>query len=78
MWWKLREALDPDHNPTLALPPHPQLLGDLTAPKWFLALRGIQVESKDEIRKRLGRSTNVGDAVLMACDLNSMAYESAF
>ena len=27
----------------------------------------IQVESKDEIRKRLGRSTDSGDAVVQAC-----------
>jgi hypothetical protein len=26
----------------------------------------VQVESKDEIRKRLGRSTDDGDAVVMA------------
>ena len=27
----------------------------------------IQIESKDEIRKRLGRSTDSGDAVVQAC-----------
>jgi hypothetical protein len=78
MWWKLREALDPAYEPTLALPPHPQLLGDLTAPKWNLTLKGILINSKEEIRCTLGRSTNVGDAVVMVADLGTMAYESAF
>jgi len=78
MWWKLREMLDPAYNSTLALPDHPQLLGDLTAPRWSLTLRGILVNSKDEIKVSLGRSTNVGDAVVMVCDLGAMVYTSAF
>lgn len=78
MWWKLREALDPAYEPTLALPPHPQLLGDLTAPCWNLTLKGILINSKDEIRATLGRSTNVGDAVVMVCDISTNVYSSAF
>jgi hypothetical protein len=39
----------------------------LTAPHWRVMSGGhIQVESKDDIRKRLGRSTDYGDAVVMA------------
>lgn len=76
--WKLREALDPEYGSTLALPPHPKLLGDLTAPRWFLSLRGIQVEEKSEIKKRLGRSPDTGDAVVMVCDLGALVYGSAF
>lgn len=65
MWWALREALDPAFAPTLALPPHEDLLADLTAPKYKISENGgkIQVESKDDIRARLGRSTDYGDAV---------------
>ena len=38
------------------------LLGDLSAPKWKVLSGGkIQVESKDDIRKRLGRSTDDGE-----------------
>jgi hypothetical protein len=66
-WWKLREALDPAFQPTLALPPDDLLIGDLTAPHWKVQSGGnIQVESKDDIKKRLGRSTDSGDAVVMA------------
>jgi hypothetical protein len=66
-WWNLRELLDPANNPTVAVPPDDLLIGDLTAPHWKPTSVGkIQVESKDEIRKRLGRSTDDGDAVVMA------------
>ncbi len=66
-WWHLRELLDPASGHQLALPPDDLLTGDVTAPRWRMTSSGkIQVESKDEIRKRLGRSTDDGDAVVMA------------
>lgn len=67
-WWNLRELLDPAYGATLALPDDDLLIGDLTAPHWRVLSGGkIQVESKDEIRKRLGRSTDSADAVIQAC-----------
>jgi len=66
-WWNLREMLDPAFAPTLALPDDDLLLGDLTAPHWRVASGGrIQIETKDEIKKRIGRSTDSGDAVMQA------------
>jgi len=66
-WWLLRELLDPSRGSDLALPPDDLLTGDLTAPKWKVLSGGkIQVESKDDIRKRIGRSTDDGDAVVQA------------
>jgi hypothetical protein len=66
-WWYLRELLDPANGHGIALPPDDLLTGDLTAPHWRITSGGkVQVESKDEIRKRLGRSTDDGDAVVMA------------
>jgi hypothetical protein len=66
-WWNLRELLDPDNGRELALPPDDLLTGDLTAPTWRVGSAGrVQVESKDEMRKRLGRSTDSGDAVVQA------------
>jgi hypothetical protein len=67
-WWRFREALDPDQpdGATIALPPDPELRADLCTPTWKLTARGIQLESKDDIRKRLGRSPGKGDAVVMA------------
>lgn len=65
-WWRLREALDPATGDTLALPPGARLRADLCAPRWTLRAGGIQLESKDEIRKRIGRSPDDGDAVVLA------------
>lgn len=66
-WWALREMLDPAFDSEVALPPNDRLIGDLTAPRWKIAAGAkIRVESKDEIRKRLGRSTDDGDAVVQA------------
>jgi hypothetical protein len=65
-YWNLRELLDPAHGSTLALPPDDELTAELTAPKWDIRAGGvIVVESKDELRKRLGRSTDSSDAIAM-------------
>lgn len=64
--WRMREALDPDNDEPIALPPDPQLLGDLTAARWWLGKSGIQIESNDDIKKRLGRSPDRGVAVILA------------
>jgi hypothetical protein len=66
VWWRMREALDPTTPDPIALPPDPKLRADLCAPKWRLTQRGIQVELKEEIIKRIGRSPDRGDAVCMA------------
>jgi hypothetical protein len=67
-WWKFREALDPnqDGGSIIALPPDTELRADLTAPTWDCINGKIRIQSKDDLRKILGRSTNKGDAVVMA------------
>jgi len=65
-YWKLREALDPDFGSDLALPDDSELLSDLCAPQWKPSGGGIQIESKDDIKKRIGRSPDKGDAVTLA------------
>lgn len=65
--WKMREALDPDYaNENIILPPDPELKADLCCARWKLTSRGIQVESKDEIKARIGRSPDKGDAYVLA------------
>lgn len=64
--WHLREALDPDYGSHLALPPDPELKADLAAVRWAMTPSGIKMESKEEIKKRIGRSPGRGDAVVMA------------
>ncbi len=65
-YWKFREALDPVTGDDIALPDDAELKADLCAPRWKLTMRGIQVESKEEIVDRLHRSPDCGDAVVLA------------
>lgn len=65
-YWKFREALDPDYNSTVKLSPDKELMGDLCAPKWEVRTGRLYIESKDEIKKRLGRSTDCSDAIVLA------------
>lgn len=66
-WWRMRELLDPESLAEVALPPDDKMIGDLTTPTWKVTSTAkIQIESKDDIKKRLGRSTDDGDAVIMA------------
>ena len=65
---RLREALDPDQlgGSQIALPNDKKLISDLTSPEYRIGPQGIELEAKDKLTKRLGRSTDRGDAVVMA------------
>lgn len=64
LWWNLREILE---SGEAALPPDEQLTADLVMPKWQINSSGkILVESKDDMRTRLGRSPDTGEAVMLA------------
>lgn len=87
--WRMREALDPANGRLVALPPDEEgssLLKDLTCYRWKYGPRGIQIESKDDIIKRLKHSPDDGDAVCYAgidtpiddTDTTEIAYESEF
>jgi len=65
-WWKFREALDPANNTGIALPPSRQLLADLCAPTWKLTGYTIQVESREGIIDRIGRSPDWASAYILA------------
>lgn len=68
-YWRLRELLDPETEPTLALPPDDLLISDLTTPTWDITSGippKIKVENKDAVVARLGRSPDRGDAVAAA------------
>lgn len=66
VWWRFREALEPNLGEPVALPPDPELLADLTAPTWSLGRQGILIEPKEKIKVRIGRSPDKGDAVVNA------------
>lgn len=67
-YWKFREALDPDQDggSPIALPNDPELRADLTAATYEIGPHGIEAESKEDVTKKLGRSPDKGDAVVMA------------
>lgn len=78
-WWRFREELDPDQEggSAIAIPPDPELRADLTAPTWELTTRGIKIESKDDLRERLGRSPGKGDACVMCLSEGNRAAVKA-
>lgn len=67
-WWRFREALDPSQpgGSHICLPPDGDLRADLCSPRFEITSRGILIESKDDIRDRLARSPDKGDAVVMS------------
>jgi hypothetical protein len=67
-YWQFREALDPGQpgGSPIMLPPDPSMVADLTAPKFWVDGRGIGITPKDKLVEALGRSTDDGDAVVMA------------
>jgi len=66
-WWRLREALDPSRGSTLCIPDDEELLQELTTVQYRYLVGGIiQIESKDDVKKRIGRSTNAADAVIQS------------
>lgn len=70
--WRMREALDPNQpgGSIVCLPPDPVLAADLCAARYkpvnHKGKTCIQVEPKDDIKTRLGRSPDRGDAVQIA------------
>jgi hypothetical protein len=66
LWWRLRETLDPTNDTGIALPPDPELLADLAAPKWSMQGMRVKVESREDIVERIGRSPDCASAVILA------------
>jgi hypothetical protein len=66
LWWRMREELDPAYDTGIALPPDPELLAELCAPRWRMQGKTIYVQSRDEIVKEIGRSPDAATAVILA------------
>jgi hypothetical protein len=68
LWWNMRELLDPENREDVALPDDELLIGDLTAVRRLpITSDGrIQIEPKEDIKKRIGRSPDDGDACCLA------------
>jgi len=65
-YWRMREALDPTGDYPIMLPPDATLRADLCAARYSMTPRGIRVEAKPDIIKRLGRSPDHADAAVYA------------
>lgn len=82
-YWRLREALNPDQpgGSPIMLPDDQELLSDLTAPTYEIKRANsggvIQLEPKEALVKRLGRSPDKGDAVVMAWHAGAKAITDA-
>jgi hypothetical protein len=61
MWWTLRDDLQ---HGRIALVDDEELFNDLTSVTWKTHAGKIVIESKEDIKKRLGHSPNKGDAVV--------------
>ena len=63
-FWRLREAME---RGEISLPDDDDLRADLSALRYLFTQDGrLQIESKDDCRKRLGRSPDRADAVALA------------
>ena len=65
MYWRMRDALDPIDGDDLALPPDTELLADLCSARYEVSSAGVKVEDKAQIKERIGRSPDIGEAVMM-------------
>lgn len=67
-WYHLRELLNPALGASIALPNDRQLVQEIVAIRWpeNPTSNILQIERKDQVRRRLQRSTDRADAVVMA------------
>lgn len=79
-WWNMRCLLDPRNSYNVTLPRDDDLISDLCAPKWEIRSGSvIKVESKDEIKKRIHRSPDAGDAAIYCyCSLDPSVFEENY
>lgn len=66
LWWRMREALDPNGRRRIALPPDRVLKQELTMPRYELRSGKLFVEDRESIIKRLKRSPDVATAYILA------------
>jgi hypothetical protein len=69
MYWRMRDALDPNGGDDLALPTDTELLADLCTARYEVSSAGVKVEDKEQIKARINRSPDVGESVMM-CNAN--------
>lgn len=64
LWYHMKEMLEDEE---IILPPDDELTADLVAFKWTTTSTGkVMIEEKKEVKKRLGRSPDTADAVILS------------
>lgn len=66
LYWRAREAFDPQNNTGIAIPPVPGLLAELTAFRFEHPNGIIQVSSTDEVKEVIGKSPDLASAFVLA------------
>ena len=65
-YWLMRDTLDPVYGDDIALPPGNDIVADLCSARYVPTTAGVKIEEKEEIKKRIGRSPDKGEAILLA------------
>jgi hypothetical protein len=66
VYWAVRDWLNPINNNQACLPHDPELAQELMETKWkFMSNGKIQIEAKEELRKRLKRSPDKADSLAL-------------
>jgi hypothetical protein len=73
LYWRMRDALDPNGGDDLALPPGNEIVADLCSARYKLTTSGVLVEEKEDIKKRIGRSPDKGESILL-CNYQSGSW----
>lgn len=64
LFWAVRDWLNPDNKTGACLPPDDELLEEATEIRWsFLSNGKVIIEPKEDIKERIGRSTDKFDAL---------------
>ena len=64
LWWTMRKILDPANKLEPILPDDNDLRAELTAPQFSESMTKFVVEKREEVKKRVGHSTDMADAVI--------------
>jgi hypothetical protein len=68
MWMKMAEWVK-EHG---CLPQLPEIISELTAPTYFFSNGKFQIEAKDQIKKRIGKSPDLADALALTFAIPDM------
>jgi hypothetical protein len=73
LWWRVREWLA---GRDVRIPDQNELIGDITTPTYEVMSNGkIKVEGKSEIKKRLPRSPDMGDALCLTFAVSDRKFQ---